>query len=58
MANESSGDNLATAESVAAASEDLGFKPQKNFSMPFIWAYFTPVFTVTAAGLVKLQAFT
>ena len=58
MANESSGDNLATAESVAAASDDLGFKPQKNFSMPFIWAYFTPVFTVTAAGLVKLQAFT
>jgi hypothetical protein len=26
--------------------------------MPFIWAYFSPVFTVTAAALVKLQAFT
>ena len=58
MANESVGDEIAQAESAAAASEDLGYKPQKNFSMPFIWAYFTPVFTVTAAGLVKLQAFT
>jgi hypothetical protein len=58
MANESTGDQLATAESVAAASDNMNYKPQKNFSMPFIWAYFTPVFTVTAAGLVKLQAFT
>ena len=58
MANEASGDQMATAEAVTAASDGMQYKPQKNFSMPFIWAYFTPVFTVTAAGLVKLQAFT
>ena len=58
MANESAGDQMANAESVSAAADGLQQKPVKNFSMPFIWAYFTPVFTVTAAGLVKLQAFT
>jgi membrane protein insertase Oxa1/YidC/SpoIIIJ len=26
--------------------------------LPFVWAYFAPVFSVTAAGLIKLQALT
>jgi membrane protein insertase Oxa1/YidC/SpoIIIJ len=58
MANEAAGDQMATAEAVSAAADPLQYKPTKNFSMPFIWAYFTPVFAVTAAGLVKLQGFT
>jgi membrane protein insertase Oxa1/YidC/SpoIIIJ len=30
----------------------------KNFAMPIIWAWFAPVFSVTSAALIKLQALT
>lgn len=43
---------------MAAAAGNLQHKPQRNFAFPIIWAWFAPVFSVTAAALVKLQAFT
>ena len=43
---------------MAAAADTLQYKPQKNFAFPILWAWFAPVFSVTAAALVKLQAFT
>jgi membrane protein insertase Oxa1/YidC/SpoIIIJ len=58
LANEVKGDQSAEAESIAAAADALQYKPPKNYSLPFIWAYFAPVFSVTAAALIKLQAAT
>jgi len=58
LANEAKGDIAATAESMAAASDQMSYKPTKNYSLPFMWAYFAPVFSVTAAALIKLQAAT
>lgn len=52
------GDTAADAEAVTAAADNMQYKPQKNYALPFIWAYFAPVFSVTAAALVKLQALT
>ena len=45
-------------QAATAASDDLGYKPTKNYALPFVWAKFAPVFSVTAAGLIKLQAMT
>lgn len=56
--NEVKSQSDSVSEALAAAPENLQYKPQKNYSLPFIWAYFAPVFSVTAAGLVKLQAIT
>ena len=58
MENEARATAAIDAESIEAASEALKYKPTKNYALPFIWAYFAPVFTVTAAGLIKLQAAT
>ena len=54
LSNMESATAAADAEAVAAASEALAYKPTKNYSLPFIWGYFAPVFSVTAAGLIKL----
>ena len=58
MANEVQADAEAATQAAAAASDDLGYKPTKNYALPFIWAYFAPVFSVTAGALIKLQAMT
>jgi len=59
LKNQQLGDVSSEAEAAtSAATEALQYKPEKNYSLPFIWAYFAPVFSVTAAGLIKLQAFT
>mmetsp|Transcript_27871 Transcript_27871/g.20891 ORF Transcript_27871/g.20891 Transcript_27871/m.20891 type:complete len:238 (-) Transcript_27871:311-1024(-) len=40
------------------SAEALQYKPPKIYSLPFLWAYFSPVFAFTAAYIIKLQAAT
>jgi membrane protein insertase Oxa1/YidC/SpoIIIJ len=51
-------DLAASAEAAAATAESMQYKPKKVFSLPIFWAWMSPIFSVTAAGLVKLQAAT
>jgi membrane protein insertase Oxa1/YidC/SpoIIIJ len=45
-------------DALQTAAESLQYKPPKIYSLPFIWSYFTPIFAVTAAYIIKLQAAT
>ena len=57
MNNEAASSAAAATEAATAATAE-GYKPTKNYALPFVWAYFAPAFTVTAGALVKLQAMT
>jgi hypothetical protein len=54
LQNLQSGEAAADVEAVAAAADALQHKPSKNYSLPFIWAWFAPVFSVTSVALIKL----
>lgn len=58
LANDAASKAQLASQALQTAAESLQYKPPKIYSLPFIWAYFAPVFTVTAAYLMKLQAFT
>lgn len=38
------------AQAMQLAAENLQYKPPKVYSLPFIWAYFAPIFTFTAVS--------
>lgn len=57
IANEAQAKVEMATQAMQTAAENLQYKPPKVYSLPFLWAYFAPVFSFTAVSIPDLLSF-